>query len=77
MTNRARDNEGLVFLKWLSFAALAIMLVLKLSGAIDWSWWIVLLPGLVWVFSLDDFLLAYLLFHHHDHCDDDHDLFDD
>lgn len=82
MNKRVRHNENLVFFKWLSFSALLVMLVLKLSGAVDWSWWFILIPVAVWLPAggFDDFLIMWLLFsdhHHHHDCDHNHDWWDD
>lgn len=38
-----------------------IFIILKLAGAIDWSWWVVLLPEIIAVFWYGVFVLLILI----------------
>lgn len=59
--NKDKKTEidgGLTFLIFLTL----VFLILKLTGAVDWSWWIILLPALIPVGMFVIILLIIVLF---------------
>jgi hypothetical protein len=48
-------------MKWLMIILTAMFVAAKLAGVVNWSWWLVLLPALIYIGFILLILLIYFI----------------